>query len=111
VRGTVRLAPKLMDRVKPDDVVFVFARATSGAPVPLAVVRASVRELPLEFTLDDSMAMAPGMALSANPKVVIIARVARSGTPKAAPGDLEGKSKPVANNAAGVAVLIDSVVR
>jgi cytochrome c-type biogenesis protein CcmH len=111
VRGTVDLAPALRKQVKPDDIVFVFARAAEGPPMPLAVLRAKAGELPLAFNLNDSMAMAQGLTVSAHPRVVITARIAKSGGAKPAPGDLEGKSSPVANDAAGVNVLIDSVVR
>jgi cytochrome c-type biogenesis protein CcmH len=79
--------------------------------MPLAVQRVKVRELPVSFSLDDSMAMAPGMSLSAHPRVVVVARVSRSGSPAAQPGDLQGASAPVANDASGVAVVIDSVVK
>lgn len=111
VRGTVSLAPKLKKEVKPDDVVFVFARAAEGPGVPLAVLRARAGDLPLQFSLDDSMSMAQGMTVSAHPRVVVTARIAKSGTAKATAGDLQGASPPVANDAAGVTVLIDSVVR
>ena len=110
VRGTVSLSPKLKKEVKADDPVFVFARAADGPPMPLAVLRARAGDLPLSFSLDDSMAMAAGMSVSAHPKVVVVARVSKSGSAKPTKGDLEGASKPVANNAAGVTVLIDSVV-
>jgi cytochrome c-type biogenesis protein CcmH len=79
--------------------------------MPLAVLRRSARDLPLDYALDDSMAMAPGMAISAHPRLVISARVSRSGNAKPEPGDLQGASKPVANNATGVNVVIDAVVR
>ncbi len=111
VRGTVRLAPALRKQVKPDDTVFVFARAAEGPAVPLAVLRARAAELPLQFALNDSMAMALGMTVSAHPRVVVTARVSKSGSAKPAPGDLQGASGPVANNASGVAVLIDQVLR
>jgi len=111
VRGTVRLDAKLQKEVKPDDVLFVFARAPQGPPLPLAVLRARAADLPLKFSLDDSLAMAQGMTVSSQPKIVVTARIAKSGKPQAAPGDLQGASKPVANDAAGVDVVIDSVVR
>ena len=110
VRGTVRLAAKLKNEVKPDDVLFVFARAPGGPPVPLAVLKARAADLPLKFALDDSLAMAQGMTVSSQPKVVITARIAKSGKPQAGAGDLQGASKPVPNDAAGVDVVIDSVV-
>lgn len=110
IRGTVRLSPKLKERIAPGDTLFIYARAAEGPAMPLAALRRSARELPLDYALDDSMAMAPGMALSAHPRVVITARVSRSATAKPQPGDLQGASKPVANNAQGVVVVIDAVV-
>jgi cytochrome c-type biogenesis protein CcmH len=111
LRGTVALAPALKGKVKPDDTVFIFARAAEGPPMPLAALKKQVRDLPLSFSLDDSMAMAPGMTLSSQPRVVVTARVSKSGKPTPQAGDLQGASAPVANDATGVAVLIDSVVR
>jgi cytochrome c-type biogenesis protein CcmH len=111
LRGTVRIAPKLKERFAPGDTVFIYARAAEGPAMPLAVLRRSARELPVDFALDDSMAMAPGMSISAHPRVVISARVSRSGNAKPEPGDLQGASAPVANDAKGVDVVIDAVVR
>ena len=110
LRGTVRLSPKLKGKFAPGDTVFIYARAAEGPAMPLAVLRRSARELPVDFALDDSMAMAPGMSISAHPRVVISARVSRSGNAKPEPGDLRGASKPVANDAKGVDVLIDTLV-
>ena len=110
VHGTVSLSPKLSGRASPDDVVFVFARAAEGPPMPLAVARARVRDLPYRFRLDDSMAMTPAMKLSAFPQVVVGARVSKSGNAAPQPGDLQGASTPVANDAGEVRVVIDRVV-
>lgn len=110
VKGTVRLAPELAKQVKPDDVVFVFARAAEGPPMPLAVLRTRAGDLPLQFALNDSMAMAQGLTVSAYPRVVITARISKTGSAKPSAGDLQGASLPVANDATGVAVTIDSVV-
>jgi cytochrome c-type biogenesis protein CcmH len=73
------------------------------------VLRRQVRDLPVAFSLDDSMAMAPGLKLSGFPRVVVGARISRSGSATPQPGDLQGISAPVANDAAGVAVVIDTV--
>jgi len=79
--------------------------------VPLAVTRKQVRELPASFTLDDTMAMAPGMKLSDHPRVVVGARVSKSGQPAPQPGDFEGLSAPVNVGATGVTVVIGNEVR
>jgi cytochrome c-type biogenesis protein CcmH len=111
LRGMVTLSPELKASAAPDDTVFVFARAADGPPVPLAVARAHVRDLPYRFELDDSMAMTPALKLSAFPRVVVAARVSKSGTATAQPGDLQGTSSPVPNDASTVHVVIDSLVQ
>jgi cytochrome c-type biogenesis protein CcmH len=111
VRGRVRVADGLKGKFGPDDTLFIYARAAGGPPMPLAVLRRRARELPLEFALDDSMAMAPGMALSAHPRVVITARISRTGNAIPQPGDLTGASPQVANDAQGVNVVVDTIVK
>jgi len=111
VRGTVGLSEKLKQKASPDDTVFIFARAAEGSPMPLAVLRKQVRDLPASFALDDSMAMTPGTKLSSFPRVVVGARISRSGNAAPRPGDLQGSSAAVANDAEGVKVVIDSIVR
>ena len=111
LHGKVTLSKKIAAQASPDDTVFIFARSAEGPAVPLAVMRKQVRDLPFAFALDDSMAMAPGMKLSAHPRVIVGARVSKSGDPAPKPGDLQGASAPVANDAQGVSVVIDSVVR
>jgi cytochrome c-type biogenesis protein CcmH len=110
VAGKVDLSPALKGKVAPTDTVFVFARAAEGPRMPLAILRKQVKDLPFEFALDDSMAMAPNMKLSSFPDVVVGARVSRSGNATPQSGDLEGVSKPVKVGATGVAVLIDNAL-
>jgi cytochrome c-type biogenesis protein CcmH len=111
VSGTVRLAPALAPKAAPADTVFVFARAADGPRMPLAVMRKQVRELPAAFTLDDTMAMAPGMKLSDHPRVVVGARISKSGSPTPQPGDFEGLSAPVKVGDTGVIVVIGTEIR
>ncbi len=111
ISGEVTLAPELMRQAKPDEAVFIFARAVDGPPLPLAVIRTTVKELPLRFTLDDSMSMAPTARLSMHKQVVVSARVSRSGQAMPQPGDLIGTVQPVAVGATGVQVRIADVVR
>jgi cytochrome c-type biogenesis protein CcmH len=91
----VSLSPALIAKAKPDDAVFIFARAAAGPPMPLAIVRKQVKDLPVEVTLDDSMAMVQGMNLSAFDQLVIGARVSKTGQALPKPGDLQGLSRPM----------------
>lgn len=108
ITGTVRLSAALKAQASPDDTVFIFARAQGGG-MPLAIVQKRVAELPAEFSLDDSQAMSPASRLSSAAKVVVTARVSKSGQATPQPGDLEGASAPVAPGARGLVVEISSV--
>lgn len=108
VGGTVRLSPELARDAKPDDTVFVFARAAEGPRMPLALIQRRVRDLPLKFELDDSMAMNPAARLSGAAQVVVTARVSRSGQAQPQPGDLEGATQAVALGRADLDVVISS---
>lgn len=98
VRLTVRveLAPALKDKVRPDDSVFIFARASSGPPMPLAAKRVTVADLPIEVQLSDSDAMMPNMKLSSFPEVQLVARVSRAGQPTK--GEWIGRGSPLASS-------------
>jgi cytochrome c-type biogenesis protein CcmH len=91
----VILADQLSANLSGDETLFVFARAARGPPMPLAVARKRVRDLPLTVTLDDSMAMAPNMKLSDFEQVVVGARISMSGSATAGSGDLQGFSEAV----------------
>jgi len=110
VSGTVTLSKQLAGQAAPDDTVFVFARAAEGSRVPLAILRKQVKDLPLKFTLDDSMAMSPAAKLSGSPKVIVGARVSKAGGALAQPGDLQGLSAPVSVGASGLVIEISQVV-
>lgn len=107
IAGRVRLAPALAARARPDDTLFVYARAAEGPRMPLAIRRLRVADLPLEFTLDDSLAMSPEFKLSAFPRVVVGARISRSGQALPQPGDLIAEPVPATGGA--VELLIDRV--
>jgi cytochrome c-type biogenesis protein CcmH len=108
--GTVSLGPSFKNRVAPDDTVFVFARAADGNRMPLAIVRKQVKDLPLQFTLDDSMAMSPAAKLSSASSVIVGARISKSGNAMPQAGDLQGLAPAVALGASGIKVEINEVV-
>ena len=91
LRFSVSLDKNMLEKVSMDDTVFIFAKAVNGPPMPLAVVRKQVKDLPLQVTLDDSMAMIPAMKISGFEKVNIVARVSKTGSPKSQSGDLQSK--------------------
>lgn len=111
VSGIVRLTPELRAQAKPEDTVFIFARAAPDGRMPLAAERKQVKDLPYQFTLDDSKSMSPQARLSGATQVVISARISKSGNAIAQPGDLQGQSAPVALGAKEVRIDIRDVVK
>ncbi|HJU38277.1 MAG TPA: tetratricopeptide repeat protein, partial [Tahibacter sp.] len=109
---TVALDAKLRTQAPADATVFVFARAASGPPMPLAVQRVKVSDLPTTVTLTEGMGMLPNLKLSQFPQVVIGARVSQSGNAIAQPGDLQTLSAAVdVKRREPVEVTIDKVVQ
>jgi cytochrome c-type biogenesis protein CcmH len=111
VRGTVRLAGTLASKASPDDTVFIFARPADGSRMPLAILRKQVRDLPFDFTLDDSLSMSPAARLSQAGKVIISARVSKSGQAMPQPGDLSGQTGPVDVGSQGLRIEISEVLK
>ncbi len=109
VRGTVTLSPTIAHQAAPTDTLFVYARPADGSRRPLAILRRQVKDLPLDFTLDDGLAMSPAAKLSLHPKVIVEARISKSGRAQLSDGDLTGRSAPVGNDASRVVVDISEV--
>lgn len=93
LKVSVDLASELKGKVQPGDSVFIFARATSGPPAPLAAKRLTVADLPVTVELGDADAMMPQLKLSNFPEVQLVARVSRAGQPTA--GEWVGRSGPL----------------
>ncbi|UUY07217.1 c-type cytochrome biogenesis protein CcmI [Pseudomonas sp. J452] len=103
----VELAPALQAKVQPGDTVFVFARAVSGPPMPLAVKRLTVAELPADVELSDRDAMMEQLKISSFAQVQLVARISRAGNATA--GEWIGNSQPIASSSRDPQqLLIDS---
>lgn len=110
VSGRVEISPALRAQTTPDDTVFIFARAVNGPRMPLAVLRVRVADLPLDFTLDDSMAMSPQNKISTAGELRVEARVSKSGQAMPSQGDLTGNSGIVKTGSRNARVVIDRVM-
>ena len=103
----VDLSADVKAKALPTDSVFIFARAVSGPPAPLAAKRVTVAELPITVELGDADAMMPQLKLSNFPEVQLVARISRAGVPTA--GEWIGRSQPLASSTTAVQQLtIDS---
>jgi cytochrome c-type biogenesis protein CcmH len=112
LKVSVSLADEIKQRVSSDNLVFIYAKAASGPPMPLAVKRLTVDDLPVTIELSDTDAMIPSMTLSSFDDLIIGARVSMSGNPVAQAGDLYIETGPVDRNtvvADGVTLSISQI--
>lgn len=108
IQGTIEIDAKLAAQVKPDDVLFIFARR-AGSRMPVAAARMRAGALPAAFSLDDSQSLDPNVRLSSAGPVQIEAKISRTGSATPAAGDVFGVTAPVTPGARGVTVRIAEV--
>lgn len=106
VSGQVSLSAAVKAKASPNDVVFIYATPANGDRMPLAIFKTTVAQLPFNFTLDDSTAMAPDRKLSAAGEVMVKVRVSKSGNAMPQPGDLSASLGPVKVGAKGLKLEI-----
>ena len=109
ISGEVTISGKIASQAKPDDLLFVFARAEEGSRMPLAVMRTRVADLPLTFRFDDSMALPGGKKISEFRTLSLEARVAKAGEAQSSSGDLFGSIKGVKPGSNNNKLVIDQV--
>ena len=100
VSGTVSIDKALAARVAPGATLFIYAKAVDSPGPPLAVFRTSPTSWPVSFRLDDTLAMLPARKLSDFNRVIVEARISRSGQAARTPGDFYVES-PVLQPADG----------
>jgi cytochrome c-type biogenesis protein CcmH len=108
VRGVVELDAALKSKAAANDTVMVIARAP-GSRMPVAVVRANASELPLKFTLDDSLAMSPQARISMSSQIEVEARISKTGMAQPESGDLISAVQTVKLGANGVKLQVNKV--
>lgn len=109
VKVAVSVAPAIAAQIKSPLTLFVLAR-TVGGGAPLAVVRLTSDQLPTTVDLSDANAMIAGRGLSSVPTAQIVARLSKSGSPQAQPGDFYGEADYVVQPGTGsVNIVIDRI--
>jgi cytochrome c-type biogenesis protein CcmH len=91
IRVAVTLSAQLQQKLKEPTTLFVLARDPAGGP-PLAVQRLSSTQLPLTVELSERDAMMPTRTIASVPRVQVVARLSKSGTPQAQSGDHFGQA-------------------
>ena len=110
--GRIVLDPKFEGRVASDDTVFVTVRTPDDPNgLPLAQIRVEVSNLPFDFNVGTrEMIGSPDRFMHAD-KVVVSARISKSGRGRVEAGDLIGQSAVVQPWANDVRFAIDKEVR
>ncbi len=108
VSGEVELDPALKAKALPTDIVMVIARLP-GTRMPMAVLRVPASQLPLKFTLDDSLAMNPESLISNTAEVEVEVRISKTGMAMPEPGDLLSKAQTVKVGTKGLKLRVDRV--
>ena len=110
--GRIVLDPKFEGQVASDDTVFVVVRTPDDPNgLPLAQIRVEVSNLPFDFNVGTrEMIGSPDRFMHAD-KVIVSARISKSGSGRVKPGDLVGQSSVVQPWANDVRFSIDHVER
>jgi len=95
---SVQIDSALRATVSDSDYVMVYAQRVSGMKMPLAIIKTSVKDLPITVTLDDSQSVGPMGKLSDAAQVYVLARISKSGQAIRQSGDIEVKAGPFPNN-------------
>lgn len=107
--GQIAVSAALQAKVLASDTVFIYARATNGPRIPVAVLRFKAQELPRTFELNDSQAMSPELTLSKFKDFTIFARISKSGNASPQPGDLVGELNNVPLGRKNIAIVINTI--
>ena len=111
IRVTVALDSALSSKMLPTDTLFVYAKASKGPPMPLAIKQFNAKALPLETCLGVEDAMIEGMTINSFDPIRIVARISKSGLATPQSGDLQAQSEPLSAKAGeAVSLLIDEIL-
>jgi cytochrome c-type biogenesis protein CcmH len=116
IKVAVSIAPQIRDQLKGGPLpLFILARDPSAGGPPLAVQRHSSSDLPITVELSERDAMIAARTIATVPRVQVVARLSRSGTPQAQSGDYYGEaeydfSQNAAASAGTLNIIIDRAV-
>lgn len=91
IRVAVSIAPEIQQQLSAPVPLFILARDPAAGGPPLAVQRHDSSAAPLTIELSERDAMMPTRTIANVPRVQIVARLSRSGTPQAQSGDFYGE--------------------
>jgi cytochrome c-type biogenesis protein CcmH len=111
IQVAVSIAPQLQKQISGTIPLFILARDPVAGGPPLAVQRRSSGDLPLRVELTERDAMIPARSIATVSKVLVVARLSRSGAPQQQSGDLYGEAEyEFGKNTGPLSIIIDRTV-
>ena len=108
IQVAVSIAPQLQKQLSGTMPLFILARDPVAGGPPLAVKRHSSSDLPLTVELTERDAMIPARSIATVSKVLVVARLSRSGAPQQQSGDLYGEAEyEFGKNSGPLSIIID----
>ena len=108
IKVAVTIAPQLQKQLSGATALFILARDPAAGGPPLAVQRHSSSDLPLTVELTEHDAMIPARSIATVSKVLVVARLSRSGAPQQQSGDLYGEAEyEFGKNSGPLSIIID----
>lgn len=92
IKVTVNVSTELKNKQPENGILFVFAKALNGSPMPIAVVKLNEYQFPITVELSDANSMVSGLNLSSAEDIVITARISNDDSVMPSSGELEGHS-------------------
>jgi cytochrome c-type biogenesis protein CcmH len=108
VGGQVNITPELQSKIKAGDVLMVIARKP-GERMPVAVLKIAVTAFPIQFLLNDSLAMSSNALISQLPEVSVEVRISRTGMAMPESGDLISAAKTIPVGTKNARLMIDQI--
>jgi cytochrome c-type biogenesis protein CcmH len=108
ITGKIEISTDLKSKIQPGDIVMVIARKP-GERMPVAVLKVPAVDFPMNFALNDALAMNPSAPLSQLAEASVEVRISKTGMAKPEAGDLISSVQTIQVGAKQVRLLVDQV--
>ena len=108
ISGTIEIAANVKAKLKASDIVMVIARQP-GERMPVAVLKTAVTAFPMNFVLNDALAMSPNALISQLPEVSVEVRISKTGMAMPESGDLLSAPQNIKVGTTNARLMINQV--
>ena len=108
VSGQIGISSDLQSKVKAGDILMVIARKP-GERMPVAVLKTAVTGFPMNFVLNDALAMSSDALISKLPEVSVEVRISKTGMAMPESGDLISTPQTIKVGTTNARLMINQV--